>query len=48
MRSRKIFSVSPVQETISVLCLILVVAFRSFEGSIFTFHGIAAFLQESH
>ena len=37
MRSRKIFSVSPVQETISVLCLILVVAFRSFEGSIFTF-----------
>lgn len=31
------FSSSPVQETIAVLCLVLVVAFRSFEGSVFTF-----------
>ena len=37
VRSRNRFSVSPVQETTSVCCLILVAAFRSFEGSIFTF-----------
>ena len=37
VRSRKRGAVSPVQETISVFCLILVVVLRSFEGSIFTF-----------
>lgn len=37
VRSGKMFSSSPVQETIAVLCLVLVVAFRSFEGSVFTF-----------
>lgn len=37
VRVRKKFSLSAVQEAISVACLILVAAFRSFEGSVFAF-----------
>ena len=37
VRVRKKFSLSAVQETISVVCLILVATFRSFEGSVFAF-----------